>query len=126
MLNDLAKAMKALDGKKLFCPVVYLFVSSMASVDDGTEAAIAFNPIERFAVPEWLVSFWWWFCFCGVGFLCLVFAVVCFWVVLFVFSLPWDYSLDYVQVHNRSFLWLSHLDSHARNLPFSFRQVQTC
>ena len=60
-------------------------------------------------------------CFFLVVVLCLLCGVflfvVCFWVVLFVFSLPWDCSLDYVQVHNRSFLWLSHLDGHARNLP---------
>ena len=41
-------------------------------------AAIAINPTERIAVPEWLVFFWWWFCFCGVGFLCFVFAVLLF------------------------------------------------
>ena len=54
------------------CLVVGLFSFSMASVDDGTEAAIAINPIERTAVPWWLVSFGWWFCFCCVCFLCFV------------------------------------------------------
>ena len=53
-----------------------------------------------------------------MGFLCSVSAVllvvfVFVWFVLFVLSLPWDYPLDYVQVHNRSILWLSNLDGHA-------------
>lgn len=35
-----------------------------------------------------------------------------------------DYLLEYVQVHNHFFLWPSHLDGLARNLPIQFRQVQ--
>ena len=81
-------------------------------------------PLSEF-VPWWLVSFGCWFCFCGVGFLC--FGLLCCFlflfrvlVVLFVPSLPWDYLLDYVQVYNRSFLWLSQFDGHACNLPIQF------
>ena len=57
----------------------------------------------------------------GMGFLC--FGLQCCFlflfhvlVVLFVPSLPWDY----LQVHNRSFLWLSQFDGLACNLSIQF------
>ena len=92
------------------CLFVLVFVILLASVDDGTKAAIAVNSLERIAVPQWLVSFWWWFCVCGVGFLFwfLVFTVffVCLDGVVCVF-IAMGLLIGHVQVDNRSFLWLS-------------------
>ena len=57
---------------------------------------------------------------------CVLFLLCCFLLLfrvlfgLFVPSLPWNHLLDYVQVHNRSFLWLTHLDGHACDLPIQF------
>ena len=50
------------------------------------------------------------FLFFGVLFsVCFLFCSAAFCV----FSMPWDCSLDYVQVHNRSLLWPSDIDGHA-------------
>ena len=52
------------------------------------------------------------FC-CDASCFCFVFGLFC-------AIMPWDCLLDYVQVHDRSFLWPSHLDGLACNLPIQF------
>ena len=100
-----------------------LFSFSMASVDDGTEAAIPINPFERTAVPWWLVSFVCWLCFGWVCF-CVLCRCFAFWFLfrVWVFLLRWCHHAMGLPIGLCTgslslLLWPSHLDSLACNLP---------